>query len=185
MGVCMYMFCCMYIMCRCIWIHRCSDICTYMCAHLYIGRLNIFCDCIVLCRYHWYQIALSELNWLFHFIYVFDEGSGPEWYISSMVYSQDTPFWFGTLGMYAYIILRRCVPGATTGEHGRGGNLLWGWPRDGVRWLCHHGSQLQVAARLCHLCQQPRHLLWPCCGWQWRWLSVNQNVLDIYLVLWW
>ena len=27
------------------------------------------------------------------------EGSGPEWYISCMLYSQDTPFWSGRLDM--------------------------------------------------------------------------------------
>ena len=27
------------------------------------------------------------------------EDSGPEWYISSMFYSRDTPFWSGTLEM--------------------------------------------------------------------------------------
>ena len=28
------------------------------------------------------------------------KGSGPEWCISSMIYSGDTPFWFGTLDMH-------------------------------------------------------------------------------------
>ena len=31
------------------------------------------------------------------------EGSGPEWYISSMLFSRDIPFWSGTLDMWPFI----------------------------------------------------------------------------------
>ena len=36
------------------------------------------------------------IDLVYHFLH--NEGSRPEWCISSMIYSRDTPFWLGTLG---------------------------------------------------------------------------------------
>ena len=33
---------------------------------------------------------------------IINEGCGPEWYISSMLYSRDIPFWSGTLELFLY-----------------------------------------------------------------------------------
>ena len=38
----------------------------------------------------------AELKKMLHI-----KGSGPEWYISSMLYSRDIPFWSGTLDIIA------------------------------------------------------------------------------------
>ena len=37
------------------------------------------------------------------YIYIYIEGSWPEWCISSMIYSRDTPFWSETLNIHTYI----------------------------------------------------------------------------------
>ena len=44
------------------------------------------------------QSGVTSLHCYFHF-----EGSGPEWRISSMIYSRDTPFWSETLDLQDYI----------------------------------------------------------------------------------
>ena len=49
--------------------------------------VSVFCSCIVMFYVSLYgRLAGAEF-----------EGSQPEWSISSMIYSRDTPFWSGTL----------------------------------------------------------------------------------------
>ena len=75
--------------------------------------LTLFCFGIILCKTnnctHLWSYNLIKINfgtalacgsWINHtaiFSYLYIEGFWPEWYISSMVYSWDIPFWLETL----------------------------------------------------------------------------------------
>ena len=49
--------------------------------------------------YWWYRCTTFLLCCMLYF-----EGSRPEWCISSMIYSRDTPFWSGTLDLFLYLL---------------------------------------------------------------------------------
>ena len=52
---------------------------------------------------------MQIIYWRFPTRMVYIEGSWPEWCISNMIYSRDTPFWSGTLDIYCISWLRYTI----------------------------------------------------------------------------
>ena len=55
---------------------------------------------------------IGHTQWLLLLLFQYIEGSRPEWCVSSMVYSRNTPFWSGTLDMQVPClnVQKKCTP---------------------------------------------------------------------------
>ena len=98
------------------------------------------------------------------------EGSRPEWCISSMIYSRDTPFWLETLDLHCPLCV---VPGLSATRGFRFLILEVSWlfahcTRDGSGWFAElrcpffPGSLSRAAHHRLHRLQQLHLSLWEC-----------------------
>ena len=71
-------------------------------------KCDICCACQSICSFIPCDRAVcvdQDVMWLTAGFYNYIEGSRPEWCISGMIYSRNTPFWSGILDMYFCIVL--------------------------------------------------------------------------------
>ena len=95
--VCVVCVCVCVCMCVCVWdgghMHTCACMCVCVCTLLMV-HMSVYMNMYV--RMHACMCMCDPCEW--HI-----EGSRPEWCISSMIYSRDTPFCLETLDMDLFV----------------------------------------------------------------------------------